>query len=68
MSTAKTIKRIREELGLTHEAFGKLIRVSASAISHYESGRRRPLWARIQRIVTVAQKNGIKVKYEEFTG
>lgn len=67
MSTAQTIKRVREKLGLTHEAFGKLIKVSASAISHYESGRRQPLWPRIKRIVALAKKHDITIKFEEFT-
>lgn len=39
---ALTVRRAREELGLTQEALGKKINVKPSVISHVETGKMKP--------------------------
>lgn len=66
MNTPAAIKRFRMELGLNHKEFAKLLKVNPSTISHYESGRRHPLWPTIKKIVALAKKHGVALKYEDF--
>ena len=50
MPFGKKMKHLREALGLTQEDIAKRCGLNASAISHFESGRREPCLRNIVKI------------------
>lgn len=66
MTSAHAVKSIRLTLGLNHEQFAELFGITASAISHYEAGRRVPRANLVKEILNLAKKHKIKVSAEDF--
>jgi DNA-binding XRE family transcriptional regulator len=64
--TAKRIKELRELFCLTQEEMGEIMEVSASAISHYEAGKRDPRISAIMRLVKYARSRGVLRSVEYF--
>jgi repressor LexA len=50
MSLAKKIKMIRNNAGMTQEEFGKVLGLSAMAVSQWENGRAKPRMGSLQKI------------------
>ena len=50
MNVSESIKKLREEHGMTQEQFGKIAGVSSMAVSQWENGRAVPRMGSIQRL------------------
>ena len=61
---AATLKKLREERGLTQEQLGEAIHVSSSAISQYERDKASP---RRENLILLADFFGVTVAYLEGT-
>lgn len=57
MKKISPIKKLRLHLKMTMETFAIAIKVTASAICHYESSNRRPKIKTAHRILDLANKN-----------
>jgi predicted transcriptional regulator len=66
MSASQTIKKIRLTLCLDQDEFAKLVGVTKSGISKYESGYRHPRMKTIRKMKQLAEENNIEVKVEDF--
>ena len=66
MSTANSIKKIRMSLFLNQKQFAEQIGSTCSSISCYESGSRFPSFHTIQRILDLAEKNGLKINIKDI--
>lgn len=53
-----TIKRLREERGMSQEELGHAAEIHPTWISHIESGRNNPAWGSVKRIAAAL---GVKV-------
>lgn len=66
MKIPDCIKNIRLTLGLSQSEFSKLIDKDKSSVCMYENGKRKPGFPTIRKIVDLAKKHGIKVKYTDL--
>lgn len=66
MKTSECIKNIRMSLGLNQSEFGLEIEKDRTSICLYESGKRKPSFPTIRKIVEFAKKNGIEIKYTDL--
>lgn len=66
MKSAKAVKRLRSVLGLHQDQFAKLLRMTGSAVSHWECGLRKPRWPQIRAMVQIAKKHSVDIKFEDF--
>ena len=56
----KNLKKLREQIGMTQEEFGKSLGLAKSTYNNYETGEREPksdFW------ITAAQKYGVTIDY-----
>lgn len=63
---SKMVKILRFKLFLDQQEFAKLMNVTNSAISHWESGRRIPNGAHIKKMLDLAYSHNIKIKFNDF--
>lgn len=66
LKCSKIIKKIRIQLCLEQEKFGKLIGVTKASVCNYESGHRRPKLSIIKKIREVAKENGMDIPVNDF--
>ncbi len=66
MTAADCIRNVRIEMGLSQAEFAILIKKDPTSVSMYESGKRKPGFPTIRKIVEEAKKKGIKVKYTDL--
>ena len=59
---AAAIKRLRLQLGFTQKSLGKRLKLSQTAISHWEMAITYPLMETEIKLVKMADKKGIKFK------
>jgi transcriptional regulator with XRE-family HTH domain len=60
------IKSIRIRLGFNQTEFAELIEKDKTSVSLYESGKRKPGFPTLRKIVDLANKNGIQVSYSDL--
>jgi DNA-binding transcriptional regulator YiaG len=60
------IKKVRERLLLTQEGFSSLLGICRPMLSEYETGRRKPRFALIKKILIIAKDNNIDVTVDDF--
>jgi len=60
------IKKIREHMLLTQEGLSKLLKICRPMLSEYETGRRKPRFELIKKLLVIAEENNIDVKVEDF--
>ena len=68
MTVGENIRRIRKERGLTQRQLGELVGASEAYISAYESGRRNPKPASIEKIAEALSVNPEVLQNSEFDG
>jgi len=51
------IKKLRQEYGMTQEEFGKKCSLTATAISHFECGRRLPSFSNLIDMLKICKNN-----------
>ena len=68
MTVGENIRRIRKERGLTQRQLGELVGASEAYIRAYESGRRNPKPASIEKIAEALSVNPEVLQNSEFDG
>lgn len=63
MTPSEFIKRIRLSLCATQQEFGVMIDKDPGTISMYESGKRRPSYATVKKLVQIARENGMEATF-----
>jgi len=66
MSSAQTVKKIRNNLCLDQEEFAQLLGITTSAVSNYETGRRFPRVDLIRKMIQLSNKNKLNFTLEDF--
>ncbi len=66
MRIAENIKKLRFELCVSQSEFAKLLKVTSSSISHYESGKRSPNFSAMRKIILLAKSKNIKINLEDL--
>jgi transcriptional regulator with XRE-family HTH domain len=62
------LKRIRIQLGYTQKSFGKRLRVTQGAVSHWERGVTYPSVPIATKIAKMAEKKGILFTIKQLRG
>lgn len=60
------VKRIREHLLITQEELSRLIGVTRFMVCLYETGKNKPSFGVIRKLMAIAKQNKIDIKAEEF--
>ena len=68
MNENELLKRIRIQLGFTQKAFGKRLKVSQGAVSHWERGVSYPSVPVADKIVKMAEKKGFSYTTRHLRG
>jgi len=66
MTTAENIKKIRLALCMSQSEFSRALKVTASTISCYERGLRKPSFATIRKMIAISKKHNIKINLEDI--
>ncbi len=66
MSAELAVKNLRIALGLTQIEFAKVLKLTKTAISYYETGAREPKRAVIKAMRKLAVKNNIPFNSDDF--
>lgn len=66
MTTAECIKNIRFTLGLSQTEFAARINKDKTSISLYESGKRKPGFLTIRKILELANSEGMNIKFTDL--
>ncbi len=65
MTTHENIKKIRLELCLSQSELARELGLTVSSVSCYERGTRKPSFCTIRKIIALAKKHRIKIKFED---
>ena len=68
MSSADTIKKIRNAMCMQQEEFGHILGVSRQSVLNYENNKRKPKRPIIRILKELAEKNGVEFSLEDFLG
>ena len=66
MSSAITVKNMRNKLCLQQGEFAEKIGVTKSAVCNYEKGRATPSRPVIRELLRIARENNIDISVEDF--
>jgi transcriptional regulator with XRE-family HTH domain len=64
MTFGDSLKRAREELGLTQQELSQLLHVSYSTINRYENGRHLPSPLALDAITTFFKKKKVSLEFD----
>jgi transcriptional regulator with XRE-family HTH domain len=64
MTFAASLKKAREELGLTQQELSQLLHVSYSTINRYENGRHLPSPLALDAITTFFKKKKVPLEFD----
>ena len=68
MSSADTIKKIRNAMCMQQAEFGQLLGVTKQSVLNYEQNKRKPKRPIIRILRELADKNGVEFSLEDFLG
>ncbi len=66
MTPAQCIKKMRLRLHVNQTEFAKMIGKDKTSVCLYESGKRTPGFPTIRKIIELAEKNGLNIKYTDL--
>lgn len=66
MTISECIKNIRFHLGVNQTEFSSLIGKDKTSVSLYESGKRKPGFNALKKIVDLANKNGMNITFNDL--
>ncbi len=64
MTFAASLKKVREELGLTQQELSQLLHVSYSTINRYENGRHLPSSLALDAITAFFKKKKVPLEFD----
>lgn len=66
MTISEKIKSFRISLGMEQIEFAKLLNVSSSTVSNWETSRRVPRIPKLKKMVDIAKDHKIKLSMQDF--
>lgn len=66
MLVSDCIKNIRFNLGYSQTKLAKEIDIDKTSISLYESGKRKPGFSTLRKIINLANSNGMNITYDDI--
>lgn len=62
------VLKFRQHLAMDQEEFAALIGVGQTAVSHYEQGRRIPVYSVAKNIITLAREKKYNLTWDDLYG